>query len=145
MMFVMEITVSMASQASPSGPPVQGNQRAAGHGWTGGEPRGGTPRGGGRARGAFGTRGGRGGFAYGNAGDGQTQWDYGGDGYAGGTDAIVLGEHTNTQNGFGWVQGSHEQTQSEEGGGQEGSQSASGSWMQKVGDTRVFSRNDGSS
>ncbi|KAI0255903.1 hypothetical protein BJV78DRAFT_1174366 [Lactifluus subvellereus] len=139
MMFVMEFTVSMASQASPtpSGPPMQGNQRG-GYGWMG-EPRGGPPRGGGRGRGAFGTRGGRGGFAYSNAGDGQAQWDYGGDGYAGGTDAIVLGEHANTQNGFGWAQGSHELTQGEEGGGQEGSQSASGGRMQNVGDTRVFS------
>jgi protein NRD1 len=152
MMFVMEVTVNMTSQAppTPSGPPMQGNQRTghAGGGWMG-EPRGGTPRGGGRGRGAFGARGGgRGGFAYGKAGEGQALWDYGGDGYAGSTDAIVLGEHTNTQNGLDWAQGSHEPAQSgldEEGGGQEGDQSASGGRMQKVGDKWVFIRNDGSS
>jgi protein NRD1 len=155
MMFVMEITVSMASQAPaptpapPSGPPMQGNQRTGYAGGWMGEPRGGPPRGGGRGRGAFGTRGGRGGFAYGHSGDGQARWDHGGDGYAGSTDAIVLGEHTNAQNGLDWAQGSHEQAQAdldEEGGGQEENPSVSGGRMQKVGEEKwVFMRNDGSS
>ena len=153
MMFVMEVTVSMANQQAPvaGGPAMQSNQRT-GQGHWAGEPRGGPLRGG-QGRGALGTtRGGRGGFAY----DGQAQWDYGGDGYSQGTDAIVLGEHTNTQDSPGWAQGSsgggtHEQQARAglgEGDGdqQMGGQGATGGRMQEVGDGNwVFTRNDGSS
>jgi protein NRD1 len=146
MMFVMEFTIGMASQAPPSAPPVQqqGNPQA-GYGWMG-EHRGGPPRG----RGHLEARGGRGGFAH-NAGGGQKRWDVGGDAYAESTDAIVLGEHTNNQNGFGWAQGSHEQAQASpdgdgdgDGGQMEGGSTAGGR-MQKVGDNWVFVRDDGSS
>lgn len=143
MMFVMEVTVSMAGQQAPvtGGPAMQGNQRTGQGHWTG-EHRGGPPRGG-RGRGAFGTsRGGRGGFAY----DGQAQWDYGDDGYSQGTDAVVLGEHTNAQDGSGWAQGSSGGGMGEEGDQQTGSQGAMGGRMQEVGDGNwVFTRNDGSS
>ncbi len=149
MMFVMEFTIGIASQAPPSAPPVQANPQA-GYGWMG-EPRGGPPRG----RGAFRARGGRGGFAH-NAGGGQKRWDVGGDAYAESTDAIVLGEHTNNQNGFDWAQGSHEQEMASPDGdgdgdgdgddGQKGSGgSTAGGRMQKVGDNWVFVRDDGSS
>lgn len=150
MMFVMEVTVSMANPQAPvaGGPAMQqGNQRTGQGHWMG-EPRGGSLRGG-RGRGAFGTpRGGRGGFAY----DGQARWDYGGDGYSEGTDAIVLGEHTNAQNSSGWAQGStgggtHEQ-QAEAGLGGEGNQQTGslGATGGQVGDGNwVFTRNDGSS
>jgi hypothetical protein len=151
-MFAMEVTVNMANQAPVSAPApgMQGNQQQGG--WMG-DPRGGPPRGG-RGRGAFGARGRRGGFAYGNSGgDGQAQWDYGGDGYAQDTDAIVLGEHTNAQNGSScWPQGSsaHEQVQvtadlGEEGDRHTGSQDPTGGRMQKVGGNWVFTRNDGPS
>ncbi|KAI0305875.1 hypothetical protein B0F90DRAFT_1624340, partial [Multifurca ochricompacta] len=145
MMFVMEFTIGMAGQTPTGGPPVQGDQRT-GHGWMGGEARGGPPRGG-RGRGAFGAREGRNGFAYGNSREDQGRWDYGGDSYAESTDAVVLGEHTNTQNGFGWSQDSHEPAQesADEEGEQQGGQGATGGRMQKVGDNWVFVRNDGSS
>jgi len=152
MMFVMEATVSMASQANPNGPgpAMQGNHQRTGPRWTG-EPRGGPLRGG-RSRGAFGARGGRGGFGYGHSGgDGQARWDYGGgDAYANSTDAIVLGEHTDTQNSAGWGQGAaHEQVQAglggEEGDEQTENQGAAGGRMEKMGDGWVFTRNDGSS
>ena len=152
MMFVMEVTVSMANQQAPvtGGPAMQGNQRTGQGHWMG-EPRGGPPRGG-RGRGAFGTtRGGRGDFAY----DGQARWNYRDDGYSQGTDAVVLGEHTNAQDSSGWAQGSsgggtHEQQVhaglGEEGDQQMGSQGATGGLMQEVGDGNwVFTRNDGSS
>jgi len=164
MMFVMEFTVSMAAanQVGSSGPPAatQANQ------WTGqswmGDTRGGGPPRGGRGRGgAFGARGGRRGFNAGG-GNGQTRWDYGGDGYgdadANGTDAIVLGEHTNDDvlGSSGWAQAQdahHEQAQAagpdgEEGDGRMGGQQslgATGGRMQKVGDKWVFVRTDGSS
>ncbi|KAH9066694.1 hypothetical protein EDB87DRAFT_1587612 [Lactarius vividus] len=146
MMFVMEFTIGMASQAPPSVPPVQASPQA-GYGWMG-EPRGGPPRG----RGAFRGRGGRGGFAH-NAGGGQKRWDIGGDAYAENeTDAIVLGEHTNNQNGSDWAEGSHEQAQAspdgdddEDGGQMESGGSTAGGRMQKVGDNWVFVRDDGSS
>ncbi len=164
MMFVMEFTVSMANQVLPSGPATQVNQWATGQGqrWTG-DPssRGGPPRGD-RGRGnAFGSRGGRRGFHSG--GNGRAGWEYGGDGYgeyadANGTDAIVLGEHTNDDHSSsqpGWAQDNvaHEQAaqagpgQGEEGDGQTGSQGTMGTGgrMQKVGDNWVFVRNDGSS
>jgi protein NRD1 len=165
MMFVMEFTVSMANQVLPSGPAApaaQANQwTGQGQRWTGGEPRGGgpPPRGGRGRGGAFGTRGGgRRGFNSGGNG-GQTRWDYGGDGYAdmdaNGTDAIVLGEHTNDvhSSSSGWAaQDAHEQVAQagpgEEGDGQMGSlgaSGASGGRMQKVGDNWVFVRDDGSS
>ena len=150
MMFVMEFTIGMASQAPPSAPPPpqppmqqQGNPQATGYGWMG-EHRGAPPRG----RGSFRARGGRGGFA----GAGQKRWDVGGDAYAEGTDAIVLGEHTNDQNGFGWAQGSHEQEQAQaspdgdgDGDGDGGGESTAGGRMQKVGDKWLFVRDDGSS
>jgi protein NRD1 len=145
MMFVMEFTIGMASQAPPSAPPVQQGNPQAGYGWMG-EHRGGPPRG----RGAFRGRGGRGGFAH-SAGGGQKRWDVGDDAYAESTDAIVLGEHTNNQNGFGWTQGSHEQAQASpdgdgdgDGGQMEGGSTAGGR-MQKVGDKWMFVRDDGSS
>ncbi|KAH9000328.1 hypothetical protein EDB92DRAFT_1830611 [Lactarius akahatsu] len=138
MMFVMEFTIGMASQAPPSVPPVQASPQA-GYGWMG-ESRGGPPRG----RGAFRGRGGRGGFAH-NAGGGQKRWDNE-------TDAIVLGEHTNNQNGSDWAQGSHEQAQASpdgdddgDGGQMESGGSTAGGRMQKVGDNWVFVRDDGSS
>lgn len=147
MMFVMEFTIGMASQAPPSVPPMQGKPQAE-YGWTG-EPRGGPPRG----RGGFRARGGRGGFAHNNSGGGQKRWDVGGDAYAESTDAIVLGEHTNNQNGFGGEQGSHEQAQAspdsdgdgDGDGGQMESGSTAGGRMQKVGDKWVFVRDDGPS
>jgi protein NRD1 len=152
MMFVMEFTIGMAGQAPPSAPapPIPAGNPQAGYGWTG-EHRGGPPRG----RGAFRARGGRGGFAH-NSGGSQKRWDVGGDdAYAAeSTDAIVLGEHTNNQNGFGWAQGdSHEQEAlaSPDGdgdgsdGGQNGSGSTAGGRMQKVGDNWVFVRDDSSS
>jgi len=153
MMFVMEVTVSMANQQAPAtgGPAMQqGNQRTGQVNWMG-EPRGGPPRGG-RGGGTFGpTRGGRGGFAY----DGQALWNYGDDEYSQGTDAVVLGENTNAQDSSGWAQGSsgggtHEQQAQaglgEEGDQQTGSQGATGGRMQEVGDGNwVFTRNDGSS
>lgn len=151
MMFVMELTVSMANQLPPSGPAtsgpaLQGNQRTGQQRWMG-EPRGGPLRGG-RGRGAFGTRGGRGGFAYGNSGgDDQAWWGHGGDGYAKDTDAIVLGEHTNSQNSFGWEQGAHEPAQAglDEGDDEQmGSQGAMGRRIQDVGDSRASTQNDGS-
>ncbi|KAH9004739.1 hypothetical protein EDB86DRAFT_3072215 [Lactarius hatsudake] len=146
MMFVMEFTIGMANQAPPSVPPVQASPQA-GYGWMG-EPRGGPPRG----RGGFRGRGGRGGFAH-NAGGGQKRWDVGGDAYAENeTDAIVLGEHTNDQNGSDWAQGSHEQAQASpdgdddgDGGQMESGGSTAGGRMQKVGDNWVFVRDDGSS
>ncbi|KAH9036435.1 hypothetical protein EDB84DRAFT_1437675 [Lactarius hengduanensis] len=146
MMFVMEFTIGMAGQAPPSVPPVQAGPQA-GYGWMG-EPRGGPPRG----RGAFRGRGGRGGFAH-NAGGGQKRWDVGGDAYAENeTDAIVLGEHTNNQNGSDWAQGSHEQAQASPDGDDDGDGeqmesggSTAGGRMQKVGDNWVFVRDDGSS
>lgn len=148
MMFVMEFTIGMASQAPPSAPaPVQQGNPQAGYGWMG-EHRGGPPRG----RGAFRGRGGRGGFAHSAGGGGQKQWDVGDDAYAESTDAIVLGEHTNNQNGFGWTQGGHEQAQASpdgDGDGDDGGQmeggSTAGGRMQKVGDNWVFVKDDGSS
>jgi hypothetical protein len=149
-MFVMEVTVSLTNQAPVCGPGMQGNQRQGGRM---DDFRGGAPRGG-RGRGAFGTRGGRGGFAYGNSGDdGQARWDYGGDGYAQDTDAIVLGEHTNVQNdSSSWPQGNsaHEQAQVASLGGEEGdqhtgSEGPAGGRMQKVGGNWVFTRSDGPS
>ena len=147
MMFVMEFTIGMASQAPPApGVPVPPSPMPespqAGYGWTG-EHRGGPPRG----RGAFRARGGRGGFAH-NSGGGQKRWDGGGDAYAESTtDAIVLGEHTNDQNGFGgWAQGaSHEEAMASpdgdgDDGGQKGSGSTAGGRMQKVGDNWSFVR-----
>jgi len=140
MMFVMEFTIGMASQAPPSAPPMQQGNPQAGHGWMG-EHHGGPPRG----RGAFRARGGRGGFAH-NAGGGQKRWDVGGDAYAESTDAIVLGEHINNQNGLGWAQGSHEEAQASTGGdGDGGDGSTAGGQMQRVGDNWVFVPNDGSS
>lgn len=168
MMFVMEFTVSMASQALPSGPAAQANQwTGQGQRWTSGDSRGGgpPPRGGRGRGGAFGTRGGgRKGFNSGGNG-GQTRWDYGGDGYAdmdaNDTDAIVLGEHTNdvhSSSSAGWAAQDvhHEQVAQagtgpgEEGDGRMGMGSlgatgATGGRMQKVGDNWVFVRNDGSS
>ena len=164
MMFVMEFTVSsMASQALPGGPAAQvNNQWTTGQGqiWMGDPPpsRGGPPRGGRGRGGAFGGRGGRRGFHSG--GNSRVGWEYGGDGYAGygdvnGTDAIVLGEHTNdTQSSEAHDAPVHEQVgqagsgQGEEGeDGQMGNQGATGTGgrMQKVGDNWVFVRNDGSS
>jgi len=150
MMFVMEFTIGMANQAPPSVPvpPSPGNPQA-GYEWMG-EHRGGPPRG----RGAFRARGGRGGFAH-NSGGGQKRWDVGGDdAYAESTDAIVLGEHTNNQNGFGWAPGgSHEHDHASPDGdgdgdggddGQKGGGSTAGGRMQKVGDNWVFVR-EGSS
>jgi protein NRD1 len=147
MMFVMEFTVSMANQVLPGGPAAQANQRTTGQG----QSRGGPPRGGRGRGGAFGSRGGRRGFHSG--GNGRAGWEYGGDGYGGygdanGTDAIVLGEHTND------IQGSqaqdapvHEQVaQAGPGEGEEGDGAmGTGGRMQKVGDKWVFVRNDGSS
>jgi protein NRD1 len=164
MMFVMEFTVSMASQALPSGPAAQANQwTGQGQRWTGGDPRGGgpPPRGGRGRGGAFGTRGGgRRGFNPGGSG-GQSRWDYGGDGYASmdanDTDAIVLGEHTNdVSSGWAAQDVHHEQAaQAGTGPGEEGdglmgmgglgATGATGGRMQKVGDNWVFVRNDGSS
>jgi protein NRD1 len=158
MMFVMEFTVSMANQvpAAPSVPVATQANQWTGQRWTG-DPRGAPPRGGRNRSAAFGFRGGgRRGFNAGG-GTGQTRWDYGGEGYADAneTDAIVLGEHTNTNNdvhsGSGWTQDAHEQAQEagpgEEGDGQMGSPGAAGTGgrMQKVGDKWVFVRNDGSS
>ena len=156
MMFVMEITVSMANQnqqapVTTGGPAMQGNNQLTGQGHWMGEPRGGGTLRGGPGRGAFGTTrgGGRGGFAY----DGQARWNHGGDEYSQGTDAIVLGEHTNAQNSSGWAQGSsgggtHEK-QALGGLGEDqqtGSQGVMGGRMQEVGDgNRDFTRNDGSS
>jgi len=143
MMFVMEFTIGMVSQAPPtSAPPVQQGIPQTGHGWMG-EHRGGPPRG----RGAFRARGSRGGFA----GGGQKRWDVGSDAYAETTDAIVLGEHTNNQNGFGWPQDSHEQAMAsldgdgDGDGEQSGGGSTAGGRMQKVGENWVFVRDDGSS
>lgn len=143
MMFVMEFTIGMASQAPPSAPPPmqQGNPQAE-YGLMG-EHRGGPPRG----RGAFRGRGGRGGFAQ-SAGGGQKRWDVGGDAYQESTDAIVLGEHTNNQNGFGWTQDGHELAQASpdgDGDGDGDGGSTAGGRMQKVGDNWVFVRDDGSS
>ncbi|KAI0272501.1 hypothetical protein BC834DRAFT_349866 [Gloeopeniophorella convolvens] len=139
MVFVMEFT--MANQTPPTEPMMQGNQRG-GRGWMG-EPRGGHLRGG-RGRG-FGPRGGRGGFTYGNSQEGQGRWGYGGDAYANGTDAIVLGEHTNAQSESGWAQGNEEQAQAglANEGGQQGELDAAGGRMQKIGDNWAFVRNDG--
>ena len=156
MMFVMEFTVSMANQALPTGGPVaQANQWTTGQGqrWMGDPPssRGGPPRGGRSRGGAFGSRGGRRGLYSG--GNSRAEWEYGGDGFGGyadanGTDAIVLGEHTNdTQSSHAQDTPVHEQVgqagpgQDEEGDGQTGT----GGRMQKVGDNWVFVRNDGSS
>lgn len=143
MMFVMEFTIGMASQAPPSAPPPmqQGNPQA-GYGLMG-EHRGGPPRG----RGAFRGRGGRGGSAQ-SAGGGQKRWDVGGDAYQESTDAIVLGEHTNNQNGFGWTQDGHELAQASpdgDGDGDGDGGSTAGGRMQKVGDNWVFVRDDSSS
>ena len=159
MMFVMEFTVSMANQALPA-PAAQGNQWPTGQGqrWAS-EPssRGGPPRGGRGRGGAFGNRGGRRGFYSG--GNGRGGWEYGGDGYGGygdanGTDAIVLGEHTNDiQSSQAQDAPSREQAAQagpghvEEGDGRAGSQGATGTGgrMQKVGDNWVFVRKDDSS
>jgi hypothetical protein len=166
-MFVMEFTVSMASQALPGGPAAQANQwtntgQGQGQRWMG-DPasRGGPPRGGRGRGGAFGGRGGRRGFHSGSGGNSRAGWEYGGgDGYGGygdanGTDAIVLGEHTNDiQSGQAQDAPVHEQVaqagsgQGEEGEDLTGSQGATtgtGGRMQKVGDNWVFVRNDGSS
>ena len=166
MMFVMEFTVSsMANQVLPTGGPAAqaNNQWTTGQGqgqrWTGDPPpsRGGPPRGGRGRGGAFGSRGGRRGFYSGGTGRGG--WEYGGDGYGGygdhdanGTDAIVLGEHTNdTQSSQAQDAPVHEQVeQAGPGQGEEGEddgQTATGTGgrMQKVGDNWVFVRNDGSS
>jgi protein NRD1 len=146
MMFVMEVTVGMTNQVPVCGPGVQGNQRQGGRmdDFRGGAPRGGRGRG---------TRGGRGSFAYGNSGDdGQARWDYGGEGYAQDTDAIVLGEHINVQNdSSSWSQGNsaHEQAQvaglGEEGDQHTEGQGPTGGRMQKVGGNWMFTRNDGPS
>jgi protein NRD1 len=165
MMFVMEFTVSMANQALPGGAAAQtNNQWTTGQGqgqgqrWTGDPPpsRGGPPRGGRGRGGAFGSRGGRRGFHSG--GNGRVGWEYGGDGYEGyggdvnGTDAIVLGEHTNdTQSSQAQDAPVLEQVgqagpgQDEEGDGRAGTGTATGGRMQKVGDNWVFVRNDASS
>lgn len=166
MMFVMEFTVSMANQALPGGPAAQANNQ-----WTTttgqgqrrvGDPpsRGGPPRGGRGRGGAFGSRGGRRGFHSGSGGNGRAGWEYGGDGYGGygdanGTDAIVLGEHTNDiQSSQALDAPVHEQVsqagpgQGEEGDGGTGNLGATtgtGGRMQKVGDNWVFVRSDGSS
>jgi protein NRD1 len=165
MMFVMEFTVSMANQALPGGPATQANNQwtttGQGQRWMGDPPSRGCPPRGGRGRGgASGSRGGRRGFYSGSGGNGRAEWEYGGDGYGGyadanGTDAIVLGEHTNDiQSSQAQDAPVHEQVsqagpgQGEEGDGQTGSQGATtgtGGRMQKVGDNWVFVRNDGSS
>jgi protein NRD1 len=161
MMFVMEFTVSsMANQALPAGGPAAqaNNQWTTGQGqrWMGDPPsRGGPPRGVRSRGGAFG-RGGRRGFYSGGAG--RAGWEYGGgDGYEGygdanGTDAIVLGEHTNdTQSSQAQDAPVHEQMgqagqgQGEEGEVDGGTGTGTGGRMQKVGDNWVFVRNDGSS
>ena len=164
MMFVMEFTVSMANQALPGVPAAQANQwtnTGQGQRWMGDPPsRGGPPRGGRGRGGAFGGRGGRRGFYSGSGGNSRAEWEYGGgDGYGGygdanGTDAIVLGEHTNDiQSSQAQDAPVHEQVaqagsgQGEEGEDQTGSQGATtgtGGRMQKVGDNWVFVRNDGS-
>jgi protein NRD1 len=161
MMFVMEFTVSsMANQALPGGPAAQAtNQWTTGQGqgqrWMGDSlSRGGPPRGGRGRGGAFGNRGGRRGFYSG--GNSRAGWEYGGDGYGGydgdanGTDAIVLGEHTNDiQSSQAHDAPVHEQVvqagpgQGEEDDGQ--GATGTGGRMQKVGDNWVFVRNDGSS
>lgn len=159
----MEFTVSsMANQALPKGgPAAQANNNqwtttGQGQRWMSEPPsRGGLPRGGRSRGGAFGSRGGRRGFYPGGAG--RAGWEYGGgDGYEGygdanGTDAIVLGEHTNdTQSNQAQDAPVHEQQgQSGPGQGEEGEVDGQtgtglGGRMQKVGDNWVFVRNDGS-
>jgi protein NRD1 len=160
MMFVMEFTVSsMANQTlPPGGPAAQADNQwttSQGQRWMGDAPnRGGPPRGGRGRGGAFGNRGGRRGFYSGGSGRGGREYG-GGDGYEGygdanGTDAIVLGEHTNdTQSSQAQDAPAHEQVeQAGLGEGEEGEvdgRTGTGGRMQKVGDNWVFVRNDGSS